>query len=214
MTESDPAPNRRPMAFRSSPWAAKLTLMAVERGISPNHISLASVGFAVLSLIFYMLAPLGPSIVQWLCLIVAAAGCLARLVCNLIDGMVAVEGGQGTKEGVFWNEVPDRVSDLMLFTGAGIAAGNPSMGVMAGALAIACAYIREFGRAEGFAPDFGGIFAKPGRMVALSIGTFLSAFYATEWTLNLTLWVIMLGTVATLFGRVFRLLENLRNRAG
>jgi phosphatidylglycerophosphate synthase len=213
MTGSDSAPNRRPIASRSSPWAAKLTTLAVQRGITPNQISLASIGFALLGLILYMLAPLGPGIVQWLCLILAAATCLARLVCNLIDGMVAVEGGQGTKDGAFWNEAPDRVSDMMLLTGAGIAAGSPILGALGGAMAIACAYVREFGRAEGFAPDFGGLFAKPGRMVALIIGTVLAAFYATEWTLSLTLWVILLGTTVTLFGRVFRLIEALKTRS-
>ena len=212
MTEPDADPNRRPIAARSSAWAAKLTTLAVQRGVTPNQISAGSAGFAALGLVFYALSPLGPGFLQWLCLILAAACCQARLVCNLIDGMVAVEGRQGAKDGAFWNEVPDRASDLMLLVGAGIAAGNPGLGALAGALASACAYIREFGRAEGLTPDFGGLFAKPGRMAVLTVGTVLAAFYATEWTLNLTLWGVVIGTAVTLFGRAFRLLDALKHR--
>jgi len=212
MTDFKPASNRRPIASRNAAWAAKLTALAVQRGISPNQISIASAGFALLGLVFYMLSPLGPGFVQWLCLMLAAAACLARLVCNLIDGMVAVEGGQASKDGAFWNEAPDRVSDLMLLTGAGIAAGNPGLGAVAGALAIACAYIRELGRAEGFAADFGGMFAKPGRMMALVVGTVIAAFYASEWSLNLTLWIIVIGTLVTLIGRAYRLVDALNSR--
>ncbi|NJS38761.1 MAG: CDP-alcohol phosphatidyltransferase family protein, partial [Rhodobacteraceae bacterium] len=74
-----------------------------------------------------MLTLLVPGLVQLLFLILAAATIQARLVCNLIDGMVAVEGGQGTKDGPFWNEAPDRASDLLFLLGAGIAAGNPAL---------------------------------------------------------------------------------------
>lgn len=214
MTDTNPTPNRRPIAARQSAWAAGLTTRAVQLGISPNQISIASVGVAAIGLGLYLLSPLGPGLVQWLCLILAAGSCLARLVCNLIDGMVALEGGQGTRDGAFWNEVPDRLSDLMLLTGAGVAAGNPTLGALAGALAILAAYIRELGRAEGFAPDFGGVFAKQGRMVALAAGTVIAAFYATEWTLGLTLWVILAGTAVTVFGRAFRLVDGLNGRGG
>ncbi|OYX25638.1 MAG: hypothetical protein B7Z10_05630 [Rhodobacterales bacterium 32-66-7] len=212
MTDANFSTNRRPVAARGSAWAAKLTTLAVQRGLTPNQISMASAGFALLGLGFYVVSPLGPGFVQWLCLILAAIACEARMVCNLIDGMVAVEGGQGTPDGAFWNEAPDRLSDLMLLTGAGIAAGNAGLGAVAGALAIACAYLRELGRAEGFAPDFGGVFAKPGRMIALTIGTVVAAFYATEWSLQLTLWVIILGTSVTLVGRAYRLIEALNAR--
>jgi phosphatidylglycerophosphate synthase len=205
-----PPENRRPLTSRKSAWAGKLATWAVQRGLTPNQISQASVGFAALGLAFYALSPLGPGFVQWLCLLLAAAMAQARLVCNLIDGMVAIEGGQGTKDGPFWNEAPDRASDLLLLAGAGIAAGAPALGLLAAALAIATAYIRELGRAEGFPPDFSGPFAKPQRMAVLTGGAVLAAFYASEWTLTWTLWVIVAGTVATILSRSMRLIKALK----
>ncbi len=206
------AGNRRPLASRQSAWAGRLATMAVQRGITPNQISQASVGFAAIGLAAYLLTPLVPGLVQWLMLILAAAAIQARLVCNLIDGMVAVEGGQGTKDGPFWNEAPDRASDLLFLLGAGFAAGNPSLGALAAALAIATAYIRELGRAEGFPPDFSGPFAKPQRMAALTVGTVIAAFTATEWVLALTLWIIIAGTALTILRRALRLIRVLKAR--
>ncbi|MBA3910602.1 MAG: CDP-diacylglycerol--glycerol-3-phosphate 3-phosphatidyltransferase [Rhodobacter sp.] len=211
MTSSAPQ-NRRPLASRQSAWAGKLATRAVQRGFTPNQISQASIGFAGLGFVFYALSPFGPGLIQWLMLIFAAATIQARLICNLIDGMVAVEGGQGSKDGPFWNEIPDRASDLLLLLGAGIAAGHPALGALAAAFAIATAYIRELGRAEGFPADFSGPMAKPHRMAALTVGTVIAAFYAVEWTLTLTLWIIVAGTAVTILRRAFRLIEALKAR--
>jgi len=210
---SEPAgPNRRPLSSRNSAWAGRLSSWAVERGYTPNQISRASIGVSAAGAICFALSPYGPGVLQWIWLVLAAAACQARLVCNLIDGMVAIEGGKGTKDGPFWNEVPDRLSDLFLLTGAGIAAGNPGLGALAAALAIATAYLRELGRAEGFPPDFSGPMAKPHRMAALTGGTIIAAFYASDWTLGLTLWIILAGTGLTLLNRSTRLITALRAR--
>jgi len=209
---TDAPSSRRPLSSRSSAWAARLAGWAVVKGYSPNQISQASIAFAALGLLFYALSPFGPGFLQALWLLLAAATIQARLVCNLIDGMVAVEGGQGTKDGPFWNEAPDRLSDLLFLIGAGIAAGNPGLGALAAALAIATAYIRELGRAEGFPPDFSGPLAKPQRMAVLTAGTVLAAIYATEWTLTVTLWIIVAGTAVTILRRSRALIGNLKSR--
>ncbi len=208
---SDPE-NRRPLATRSAAWAARLSASAIARGVTPNQISQASIGFAAVGFCLYALAPYGPGALKLLCLILAAATVQARLVCNLIDGMVAVEGGQGAKDGPFWNEAPDRVSDLLFLAGAGLAAGQPALGLLAAALAIATAYLRELGRAEGFPPDFSGPLAKPQRMAVLTVGTVIAALYASEWTLTWTLWVIVAGTAITVLSRAMRLIGALKSR--
>jgi phosphatidylglycerophosphate synthase len=204
--------NRRPLTSRNSAWAAQLSSWAVAKGLTPNQISQASMAFALTGLALYWLSTQGPGIVQFLCLTLAAATLQARLVCNLIDGMVAIEGGRGAKDGPFWNEAPDRVSDVLFFTGAGLAADNPALGLLASALAIATAYIRELGRAEGFPPDFSGPLAKPQRMAVLTAGTVLAALYASDWTLNVTLWIIVAGTAATAIRRSWTLIQRLKAR--
>lgn len=208
---SDPE-NRRPLTSRTSAWAARLASWAVERGITPNQISQASMGFAAAGFALYAMAAQVAGIAQFLALLLAASTIQARLVCNLIDGMVAIEGGKGAKDGPFWNEAPDRVSDFLFLAGAGLAANQPALGLFAASLAIATAYIRELGRAEGFPPDFSGPLAKPQRMAALTAGTVLAALYASEWTLTVTLWIVALGTAATILRRSWTLIEKLKTR--
>ncbi len=204
--------NRRPLTSRNSAWAARLASRAVARGIAPNRISQASMGFAAAGFFLYALSTQVAGLTQSVFLIVAAATIQARLVCNLIDGMVAIEGGKGAKDGPFWNEAPDRVSDFLFFAGAGLAAGHPALGLLVASLAIATAYIRELGRAEGFPPDFSGPLAKPQRMAILTAGTVLAALFASERTLTVTLWIVALGTAATILRRSWTLIEKLRSR--
>jgi phosphatidylglycerophosphate synthase len=211
MSRPEPSVNRRPLTSRNSAWAAKLASWAVSREITPNQISQASMGFAAAGFFLYAVSTQG-GIVQFLALLFAAATLQARLVCNLIDGMVAIEGGRGAKDGPFWNEAPDRVSDFLFFAGAGLAAGQPELGLLAAALAIATAYIRELGRAEGFPPDFSGPLAKPQRMAVLTAGTVLAALYATEWTLTVTLWIVVAGTAITVIRRSWTLITRLKHR--
>ncbi len=204
--------NRRPLTSRDSAWAARLASWAVIREITPNQISQASMGFAAAGFALYAMSTQVSGIAQSLSLLLAAATLQARLVCNLIDGMVAIEGGKGTKDGPFWNEAPDRVSDFIFFAGAGLAAGNPTLGLFAATFAIATAYIRELGRAEGFPPNFSGPLAKPQRMAVLTAGTVLAAFYASEWVLKWTLWIVVAGTAATVLRRSWTLIEMLKSR--
>ncbi|MBN8629971.1 MAG: CDP-alcohol phosphatidyltransferase family protein [Rhodobacterales bacterium] len=204
--------NRRPLTSRNSAWAARLASWAVTREITPNQISQASMGFAAAGFAFYAMSTQIAGIAQFLALFLAAATIQARLVCNLIDGMVAIEGGKGAKDGPFWNEAPDRVSDYLFLAGAGLAANQPSLGLLAAVLAIATAYIRELGRAEGFPPDFSGPLAKPQRMAVLTAGTVIAAFYASEWTLTVTLWILVAGTAATILRRSWALIEKLKSR--
>jgi phosphatidylglycerophosphate synthase len=204
--------SRRPLTSRSSGWAKALSTRLAASSVTPNQISQASVAFAALGCLLFWAAAQSGGLVQSLALIFAAATIQARLICNLLDGMVAIEGGKSAPTGPFWNEAPDRVADALFLAGAGLAAGHPALGLAAAALAIATAYIRELGRAEGFLADFSGPMAKPHRMAALTVGCICAAFYAAEWTLITTLWIIVIGTAATILRRAARLLSALSSR--
>ena len=204
--------NRRPLNSRDSAWAKRLATRLVESRITPNHISQGSVGFALLGFMLFWAASCTGGMLQFLSLILAAATVQARLICNLLDGMVAIEGGKSALTGPFWNEAPDRAADFLFLAGAGLAAHNPALGLAAAALAIATAYIRELGRAEGFSPDFSGPMAKPHRMAALTVGAAIAAVYAPHWVLTITLWIIAIGTAATILRRSARLLKSLNAR--
>jgi phosphatidylglycerophosphate synthase len=154
-------------------------------------------------------------------LLAGAAGCQARLLCNLLDGMVAVEGGKAEKDGGFWNEAPDRVSDILILIGAGYGAAasglvGPELGWAAAAFALATAYVRALGRNLGKSADFSGPMAKPQRMAALTVGAAIAAFEPLwGWrgeTLVLTLAVVAVGAAMTALRRAARLVQALRAR--
>ena len=112
---------RRPIKARDTNWAASSARWLARVGLRPNQISVLSVVFAGLAAGSLALTPSSPA--HWqIILYVAAAACIQlRLLCNLFDGMVAVEGGLKTKSGEIYNELPDRLSDALALVGAGYA---------------------------------------------------------------------------------------------
>ncbi|HEY5008431.1 MAG TPA: CDP-alcohol phosphatidyltransferase family protein, partial [Caulobacteraceae bacterium] len=181
-----------------------------------------SIAFAVLGGAMLAFSGILPGWARPVALIVAAACVQGRLVCNLLDGMVAVEHGEGSKTGAIWNELPDRLADLMFLVGAGYSAYGlghnlgPNLGWMAGSLAILTAYVRELGRGMGFPADFGGPMAKPQRMAALTIVCVIAAFEPLWGGHGLVmvagLIAIVIGTALTVTGRVARLARALAAR--
>lgn len=198
---------RRPIRARDSRWARALAARLAGMGIAPNRISQASLLFAGLGFAAFLASSHASGLWESACLVLAAASVQMRLICNLLDGMVALEGGKSAPTGPFWNEAPDRLADLLFLAGAGWAAGHVSLGWMAAAGAVATAYLRELGRAEGLAPDYGGPMAKPQRMATLTFGALVAAVHAPEWTLTVTLWIVLVGTLITIYLRALRMLK-------
>lgn len=99
----------------------------------------------------------------------------ARLLANMMDGLVAVECGRGSPDGDFFNEVPDRLEDAVLLTAAGYAAARLWLGELAAMLAIAVAYLRAYRASRGLGQDFRGPGAKPHRMFVLTLAMLWAA---------------------------------------
>lgn len=188
-----------------------------EVGIRPNWISLSSVGFAALAFYGFWvargldLAPFKGS----LGLVLVMLGIAGRLMANLLDGLVAVEGGVESRHGAYWNEVPDRVSDLLILAGFGLVVEQAWLGLLAGALAVMIAYIREFGARVTGHMDFSGPMAKQHRMMLTlaSCGlAFLWLFFdpATSPQILLWgLWLLIAGSALTLILRSWRMMQRL-----
>jgi len=214
--------NRRPIRSREAAWAKAAAAGLARAGASPDLISATSVAVAVLGAALLMAA--GTIHVHgWLRtpLLVLAAGCIQlRLVCNLLDGMVAVEYERRSKTGPIWNELPDRIADALLLVGAGYGAHAPlghvgeSLGWLAATLAILTAYIRELGRGLGQPADFSGPMAKPQRMAVLTAACLIAVFEPT-WggdgqVLLVGLMIIVIGTAWTAVRRTRNLAEALK----
>jgi phosphatidylglycerophosphate synthase len=144
----DAAPDRRPLKTRSAAWAQRLAAALAAGRISPNSISVAGIGFACAGAAGILAAGQGwlfPALGYGL----GAAGIQLRLLCNMLDGLVAVEGGKKSPGGDLFNELPDRVEDGVLLVAAGYASGEPWIGWLCAVLAVLTAYIRAFGASLG-----------------------------------------------------------------
>ena len=153
-------------------------------------------------------------------LAVAIAGIQGRLLCNLLDGMVAIEGGRKTKSGEIFNDFPDRIADGLIFVGLGYAARTHAFGVEMGflcaALAIFTAYVRMLGGASGLKQSFAGPMAKQHRMAVLTIACVLSVFETIFLSAGTVFWaaliLINIGCFATIWLRTARIAQELEAR--
>lgn len=210
----EPAGARRPIRARGSGWARRAAQVLAAKGASPDAISIASMAFAALAGLALALSLPAAGAVRVALLLAAIAACALRLVCNLLDGMVAVEHGRAGKAGPFWNEVPDRVSDLAILAGAGFGAGAPSLGFAAGASAVMTAYVRALGESLGAPADFSGPLAKQQRMWVIGAGALLACAEPLRgWrgeSLALALAAVIAGAALTALFRARRLLRWLK----
>lgn len=201
MTES-----RRPLKSRDTRWAKSLAAALAARRVTPNAISVAGMIFASIGALGFAATPCG--CVPWFAgMLLGITGAQLRLLCNLLDGMVAVEGGLKGKAGDLFNEAPDRYADVVLLIGAGHAVGADWLGWMAACAAVLTAYVRAFGASVGQGQDFCGPLAKPHRMFFLTVGAI--GAIAHPPVLTWALWLIAIGAFFTAARRVVRLYRKL-----
>jgi CDP-diacylglycerol--glycerol-3-phosphate 3-phosphatidyltransferase len=140
----------------------------------------------------------------------------ARLMCNLLDGMVAVEGGKKSPLGDLYNEFPDRVADSVLIVALGYAIDMPALGWFAALAAALTAYVRVFGGSLGLPQDFRGPMAKQHRMALMTagcaIGALEGAVAGTKYTLITVASVIAAGSVVTLITRARAIAARLQKQ--
>jgi phosphatidylglycerophosphate synthase len=197
--------DRRPIAARRHGWSGAGANTLIKAGASPNAISIAGMVAAILAGGCFALAPRssgGVSIVLWL---LGALLVQARLVANMLDGMVAIGRGVASPVGELFNDVPDRVSDSAVMIGVGCAAGDLALGLAAALAAMATAYVRALGRSIGAPSEFCGPMAKPHRMAAITVFAILECFTPVTWTAPLAAWVLWIILVLSLVTTVRRL---------
>ena len=220
MTETD----RRPIATRQTAWAQVLARRICRTGLTPNAISGLSVVFAMGAGAALAVVPTVDRPDWRAALLVVSAVCIQlRLLCNLLDGMVAIEGGRRTPTGELWNEVPDRIADGAILIGVGLAAAAwPAAATLGWAATFAAsltAYIRALAKSVGLPGLFLGPMAKPQRMAAITIACLVEALLlampglvAEGVVLYGTLIVVLAGTVLTFIRRLRRTANHLVNQ--
>lgn len=168
--------NRRPLKSRSIQFFHQLARWLVAIGLHANHVSILSMVFAAAAGIAFWLA--GTSEHPILFCVLAIFGIQMRLLCNLVDGLMAVEGGLKTPTGEIYNDLPDRISDVAIILGFAYGAQTQfsiTLGWLAALGAVMTAYIRLLGASLGVGHTFAGPQAKPHRMFTLTLAAIIWA---------------------------------------
>ncbi len=219
---TEPA-GRRPLKTREWPFFKNLAARLARGGATPNAISFASIvcgccAGAALAATAHFDGWLLRA--RWLG---AAVSIQLRLIANLLDGMVAVEGRKGGPTGDLWNEAPDRVSDAAIFIGAGCATGSaPVLGFAAALVAVFVAYVRALGASVGAGQCFLGPMAKPQRMALMTgvcVITAAAPVYPTAIgeqplpAVAIALWIVIVGGIFTAWRRLAFIADFLRKKS-
>ena len=211
--------SRRPIAegFRRTARAA--TRWCVRLGIHPDAISYLSIVAALAAAVCFWQSGKVP----WL-LLFAPLFCYLRLWLNMLDGMVAIAAAKASPRGEILNDLPDRISDVIIFAGlAHSGLMNPTFAYWAAIFAVLTAYVGLFGQAIGGQREFSGLMSKPLRMVVLHLGawaTFVSLRLnrgAIQSISNLTIFdwtclVVIAGCMQTIFVRLRRIMAALEKK--
>lgn len=218
MTE-DGGNTRRDVKARGTRWAQGMAAALSRSGIRPNTLSILSIVFAasagaLLIVSARMSFPYNSGLLVSGVLLIQL-----RLLCNLFDGMVAVEGGMGTPSGSLFNDFPDRIADPLILVCAGYAARSTpyavEFGWLAGVLSVFTAYVRVLAGASGAKQRFLGPMAKQHRMALMTVAVLASAASA-KWgydgpILMTALAVISAGCVITALRRLVHAIRELES---
>jgi phosphatidylglycerophosphate synthase len=221
---------RRPIKLRTTIWSASAASALAQAGVTPNQVSVASTVFALAGAVAFFSTTVSSNYITVMAeFTLAALFIQLRLLCNMLDGMIAVENGKATKSGALYNEIPDRISDVLLLVSAGFAAAGYAtaepgatdqmpiyLGWLTACLSLMTAYIRSFGARFMTAQDFQGPMAKPHRMFALTVGSLASAlefaWFGSKSTMVCTLAIICAGTAYTTIKRTAHLKQAMERK--
>ena len=209
---------RREVAARRAGWAMPVARALARADIRPNTLSAASVVFAAASGACLAVSAGATGWRAALLLGGGVAGMQLRLLCNLFDGMVAVECGLKTKSGEVFNDLPDRLADPAILIGAGYAARaiphGVELGWLAALLAVLTAYVRLLGGAAGARQHFLGPMAKQHRMAVLTAAAVLAMAIPARapWIMAAALAMVAVGCAVTIARRTVAVVRDLESR--
>jgi phosphatidylglycerophosphate synthase len=205
---------RRPIARVFRATADSAVRLCVHLGLHPDAISYLSVVASLAAAICFWQGRRA-----WL-LILAPLLCYLRLWLNMLDGMVALASGKASRRGEILNDLPDRISDVLVFAGVAHSALNsPFTAYWAAILSLLTAYVGTLGQAVGVQREFSGIMSKPWRMVMLHIGAWMTAalliwgngrvHFGGLTIFDWTCLVVIIGCVQTIWIRLVRIMRAL-----
>ena len=215
MTAYEPA-SRRPIAGMFRNTARALVNVAVRAGIHPDVFSYASIVAAGIAGVLFWKSIQHPKY-----LILGVVFAFVRLWLNMFDGMVAVASGKASKRGEIVNDLPDRVSDVIIFVGMAHSHWCHRLpGYWVAIMALLVAYVGLTGQAAGVQREYSGIMSKPWRIVVMSIGAVATSiqvhrqgpYWFGGWLLlDWTNFIIIAGCAETIVVRLVRIFRALKS---
>lgn len=212
---------RRTIQARDTKWANRLARQIAQTGVSPNMISVFSTVFAFLAGVSFLWTAKESNGNPWVHFLAGALLIQFRLLCNLFDGMVAIEFNKKSKSGEIFNDFPDRPADIFIIVGAGYAVSMMPFGIelgwLAAVLAVLTAYVRVLGVSAGAKTYFIGPMAKQHRMAILTLGSLASIaevqVYGSRWILWFALLIVATGSLITVARRLKLIIRDLEARS-
>ncbi len=140
-------------------------------GLSPNAVSLISLGFAIAAAgafilaepIWYFIGGLFVFLNGWL---------------DLVDGALAREQELASPQGDLLDHVIDRYADLIIIGGLAASAGSFALGFLAVTGVLMTSYLGTQIQAVGLGRAYGGLVGRADRLVLMGLAGFAAAVYA------------------------------------
>ena len=159
-------------------------------GLSPNHVSLLGIIFAVLSAFTYWQWKLHPYLVVLAPLLMLASGLL-----DALDGAMARLYGEATKFGGFLDSLLDRYADAVILCGiivGGLTEVYWGLAALLGSLLVS--YTRARAEAAGVKMESVGLAERAERLILLA----LASFFVFVWLEALNWGVLVLAILTNL----------------
>ena len=173
---------------RAQQWFAAEAKLLHKLGLSPNHVSILGIVFAVLSAITYW---------QWehhpLLLILAPVLMLVSGFLDALDGALARLYGEATKFGGFFDSLLDRYADGIVLCGiilGGLTEVSWGLAALVGSMLVS--YARARAEAEGVKMESVGFAERAERIVFLALASFICFFW-----LDAICWAVLVLAVLT-----------------
>lgn len=210
--------DRRPIAEFLRATAHLAVRWCVWAKVHPNTVSYSSIAASLAAGVCFWQAGAAPNL-----LLLAVGFCYVRLWLNMLDGMVAIAAGKCSRLGEIANELPDRISDVLIFAGvAHSGLCEPTVAYWAAISALLVAYVGTLGQAVGAQREFSGWMTKPWRMVALHVGAWSTlaclwngkspVLFGILTVLDATNLLIIAGCLQTLLVRLVRIVRTLERQ--
>lgn len=166
-------------------------------GVDPDALTLAAIPVATVAGIALLLSPQVP-----LLLVLVPLCAVGRLLLNLLDGALARRLGRTHARGELYNELADRLADVVMLAPVAFLPGAQPETVLLGVTgAVLASFAGLAPKAAGGTRIYRGILSKPGRMALLSVFSLLALALGSDawWWFGP---LLLAGTAATSAERV------------